>query len=402
VLPSAIILVVDRLGSGFLGPYGNTWVETQSCNRLASEGLLCEFVVSDSPWLETVYRSYWTGRHAMDGLPAEKTLPAAATKSGLKTILLTDEPRVLEHPLAAGFAEKILLPADQAATAKEIEETQFARLTQAAMDLIAGQREPYWLWIHSRGMSGAWDAPLEYRNAFRDEDDPQPGDFTAPPHIKRDSGFDPDELLRYVHAFAGQVTVMDLCLGALLDAADEHRMAEDTLFAFTSPRGYPLGEHGQVGPVEDALYGEILNVPLIIRLPRGSGALIRTQELIQPSDLHDLLRAKFVVGNPSLLLDIAEGKDHLPRDIACAVAKGERAMRTPAWFLREICSGDDEPKVELFTKPDDRWEVNEVASRAAEVVDDLKAALNGFENAAREGGLAELSPLAEALVNQWR
>jgi hypothetical protein len=403
VPPSAIILVVDRLGAGFLGPYGNTWVETQSCNRLASEGLLCEFAVSDSPSLESVYRSYWAGRHVMDGRPAEETLPAAATKAGLKAILLTDEPLVAEHPLGAGFAEKILLPVDEAAVAaKEIEETQVARLTQAAMEVIDRQKEPYLLWIHSRGMSGAWDAPLEYRNAFRDENDPQPGDFTAPPHIKRDSGFDPDELLRYVHAFAGQVTVMDLCLGALLDAADEHRMAEDTLFAFTSPRGYPLGEHGQVGPVEDALYGETLSVPLIIRLPRGSGALMRSQELVQPHDLHDLLRAQFDSGNPSLLLNIAEGKDHPPREIACAVAKGERAIRTPAWLLREVCTSGDDPKFELFAKPDDRWEVNEVASRAAAVVDDLKVTMNGFENAAREGGLAELSPLAEALADQWR
>lgn len=403
MLPSAIIFVVDRLGAGFLGPYGNTWVETQSCNRLASEGLLCEFAVSDSPSLETVYRSYWTGRHAMDGRPAEETLPGAATKAGLKTILLTDEPLVAEHPLAAGFAEKILLPSEEVATAaKEIEETHIARLTQAAMEIIARQQEPYLLWIHSRGMSGAWDAPLEYRNAFRDEDDPQPGEFTAPPHIKRESGFDPDELLRYVHAFAGQVTVMDLCLGALLDAADEHRMAKDTLFAFTSPRGYPLGEHGQVGPVEDALYGEILSVPLVIRLPRKCGALMRSQELVQPHDLHDLLLSQFVASTPSLLLNIAEGKDHPPRDIACAVAKGERAVRTPAWFLREVCAGGDEPRVELFAKPDDRWEVNEVASRAAEVVDDLKATLNGFEQAAREGRLAELSPLAEELSDQWR
>ena len=300
--PNAIVLVLDRLGSGFIGPYGNTWVETQSCNRLASEGLLCEFMVSDSPGLESVYRSYWTGRHAMDGRPADGTIMAEAAKAGLKTILLTDEPRLAEHLLAAGFAEKILLPTEElAAPAKEIAETQIARLTQAAMEVIARQREPYLLWIHSRGMSGAWDAPLEYRNAFRDEDDPQPGDFTAPPLIKKDGVFDPDELLRYVHAYAGQVTVMDLCLGALLDAAEEHRMAKDTLFAFTSPRGYPLGEHGQVGPVEDSLYGEVLNVPLIIRLPLGSGALTRTQELIQPGDLHDLLRAQLVPGNPSLL-----------------------------------------------------------------------------------------------------
>lgn len=400
---SAIIFVPDRVGSGFLGPYGNTWVETQSCNWLASEGLLCEFALSDSLALETVYRSYWTGRHAMDGRKVEETLPEAAAKAGLKTILLTDEPRVAEHPLTAGFAEKILLPASPAqAPATDIEETQTARLTQAAMETIAQQREPYLLWIHSRGMSGAWDAPLGYRNAFRDEEDPEIGDFTAPPLLQKATGFDPDELLRYVHAYAGQVTVLDLCLGALLDAAAEHPLADQTLFAFTSPRGYPLGEHDQVGPVEDALYGEVLNVPLLIRLPGGKGRLARIQDLIQPSDLHDLLRAHFVPGSPSLLLDIAEGRDHPPSEIACAVAGSERAIRTPAWFLREVRKGDEEPKVELFAKSDDRWEVNEVSSRAAEVAEELQAALAAFEQATREGSLSKVLPLGEALTNQWR
>jgi len=405
--PSAIIFVVDRLGSGFLGPYGNTWVETQSCNRLASEGLLCEFAVSDSLTLESAYRSYWTGRHAMDPRPAEGNLLDFATKQGVKTILLTDEPQVAEHPLAASFAERTLLSTEATATsANEIEETQLARLTQAAMEVIAAQREPYLLWIHSRGMSGPWDAPLKYRNAFRDEDDPQPGDFTAPPLLKKAGPFDPDELLRYVHAYAGQVTVMDLCLGALLDAATEQRLAKNMLFAFTSPRGYPLGEHGQVGPVEDALYGEVLSVPLLLRLPQGASALMRTQELIQPADLHDLVRAPFVPGSPSLLLDIMEGREHLPREVGCAVAKGERAIRTPAWFLRESRNLTEDvaapSDIQLFAKSDDRWEVNEISNRAGEVTEELIAALDAYEKAAREGQLGALSPLAEHLCDQWR
>ena len=91
-LPIAIVLVVDRLGAGFLGPYGNTWVETQHCNRLASQSLLCEFAFSDSSSLEAVYRSYWTGLHAMSSGDAEVTLPALASSAGLRTILLTDDP----------------------------------------------------------------------------------------------------------------------------------------------------------------------------------------------------------------------------------------------------------------------------------------------------------------------
>ena len=49
---SAIILVVDRLGAGHLGPYGNTWVETPALNRLAAESVLFELAITDSPQLE--------------------------------------------------------------------------------------------------------------------------------------------------------------------------------------------------------------------------------------------------------------------------------------------------------------------------------------------------------------
>ena len=64
--------------------------------------------------------------------------------------------------------------------------------------------------------------------------------------------------------------------------------------------------------------------------------------------------------------------------------------------------GAEDPRIELFAKSDDRWEVNEVASRAAEVAEELRAALNAFEQAAREGRLADLTPLVEALSDQWR
>ncbi|MEO2022879.1 MAG: hypothetical protein ABGX05_13745, partial [Pirellulaceae bacterium] len=61
----AIIIVVDRLGSGFLGPYGNTWVDTPAINRFASQSILWEHFLSDSPLLSSIYQSYWSGKHAL-------------------------------------------------------------------------------------------------------------------------------------------------------------------------------------------------------------------------------------------------------------------------------------------------------------------------------------------------
>lgn len=53
---NAIVLVVDRLGAGYLGPYGNTWLETPHWNRLAARSALFEWALTDAVDLPTVYR----------------------------------------------------------------------------------------------------------------------------------------------------------------------------------------------------------------------------------------------------------------------------------------------------------------------------------------------------------
>ena len=45
---------------------------------------------------------------------------------------------------------------------------------------------------------------------------------------------------------------------------------------------------------------------------------------------------------------------------------GSWAVRTPAWFLQS--RNDAESTTELYAKPDDRWEVNNVAERCQDVV----------------------------------
>ncbi len=37
---NAICIIVDRLQAGYLGPYGNTWIDTPSFDRLASQSFL--------------------------------------------------------------------------------------------------------------------------------------------------------------------------------------------------------------------------------------------------------------------------------------------------------------------------------------------------------------------------
>jgi hypothetical protein len=82
------------------------------------------------------------------------------------------------------------------------------------------------------------------------------------------------------------------------------------------------------------------------------------------------------------------------RDRLClAGGNGQRAIRTPAWHFR----AGDEP--ELFAKPDDRWEVNNVACRCPEVVEGLQAALAQYELTLPAGRSRDLPPLSDVLLH---
>ncbi|MBW8885706.1 MAG: hypothetical protein JF612_13225, partial [Planctomycetia bacterium] len=357
---------IDRLGAGWLGPYGNTWLDTPNFNRVAARSLLCETVIADTPNLPGSCRTYWTGRHALESDDkGRRALAALASAVGARTVLVSDDRQVTDHPLATGFDERHLLP-DISATkcAKTIERTGLFSLFDAARKELEHQTRPFLLWVHARGMTGPWDAPLELRYQFADEEDPDPPTFTDPPNVLLPEDFDPDELLGFVHAYAGQVSLTDMCLGMLLECIDGHPLKHET-----------------------------------------SHALTRCGQVIQPSEVYSLVGAECgwqSRGGKQMSTLLREFQDGAAvGNVACAVGPGQRAIRTPAWFMRELETSDG-PRRELFAKPDDRWEANEVASRCGDTADVLAGELDRFEDAAREGHLSESAPLAELLYEIWR
>jgi len=261
------------------------------------------------------------------------------------------------------------------------------------------------VWIHARGMAGPWDAPSALRQQFADEDDPLPPDFVEPPQRHLSDDFDPDELLGLVYAYAGQVSLADACLGSLVDALEDSPLGASALLAATSPRGYPLGEHRRVGG--DDLFGELIHVPLLVRVPGAQMNALRLQALVQPPDLFATIADWLGLPGtaPAMfaqsLLPATRGEELRPRQLAYATGPAQRLLRSPAWLLREVVV-DDEVYRQLFAKPDDRWEANEVSARCGEVALQLAAAGDQFRQAAAAGTLAVLPPLAEALCDTRR
>lgn len=394
--PHIIVIAVDRLGCGWLGPYGNTWVETPALNRLAAESALCEFAISDSYDLVAVYRSY------LSEVPAWRvtdttgsTLPQLARAADYESHFITDASDVAHHPLVEAFEQVDLLTWTRPPrTAAESNKTRLAEVFSAAGESLGATGKPKFLWIHAAAMNAVWDAPRELRERVAAEDDPAPLDLVTPPSLILAKNYDPDEQFGIVQAYAAEVMSLDANLAALLKAIDNAYDPANTLLIFTSPRGYALGEHLGVGLAGDALRGEVLHVPLLVRSPGRAGKLTRLAGLRQPSDVYSLIRHSFQ-SNPTVRLE------SLTYEVIAASAKDELALRTAHWFYRRSGAGD-ERRAELYAKPDDRWEVNEVSQRASDVVEAFGELADWIEANRALPDSPALPPLPDAIAGARR
>lgn len=430
--PNAICLVIDGLHCGYLGAYGNTWLSTPSWNRLASESLVLDFAYVDEPRLESLYRSYWRGVHAAaPGLPSgalEPTLAERLGQAGVWTALLADDPAVSEHPLAAGFDDVLAMnetaTADAAADeppspAADAGETALVRFFAQLSSRLDEQSDPFLLWAHCGSLGRVWDAPLDMRLALAaDEVDEESEPVvletlheTLPPHRLLAADADPDDLLGYRRAYAAQVNLLDRCLGALMQAMQSSPWGENTLLVVLGARGFPLGEHQRLGWYDLDLHEELTHIPWMMRFPSGLGRLRRSSALVQPADLAMTLAEWFGLESeapagdcPGLgrsLFPLIRGQAEAVRDRLLIVGgDGQRALRTPAWLLRSLpaAPGEQPPAAELFVKPDDRWEANEVCDRCPEVASELGAALDELSSPGRMADPSPLAPLGDACL----
>jgi arylsulfatase A-like enzyme len=391
--PNIICLVVDGLRASALGTYGAAGCDTPAFDRLASESFVFDQAWIDNPNLNLIYRGFWQGLAAImpeeSGVPLA-SLPAWLEGQGYQTLLITDEPIVAEHTLAVEFQEVHLLPPGEEENAHDLSQTQCARLFADLLDSLESMQnnsasEPKFIWLHAQGFLAPWDGPLDLRYSLADEEDPLPPDFTSVPHHQLASDYDPDELLGVTQAYAGQVLVLDACLAALLDYFHTSPWRENTALMVMGSRGFPLGEHLRVGLIDEALFGELLHVPCMWRMPDGANGGFRSTALVQPCDvaatLAELPGATFPdatkLSGKNLLPVIQDETENLREAILIHGTDGERAIRTTAWHLRWH---EDEP-AELFVKPDDRWEANEISARCPEIVANLRNAADQLEAA---------------------
>jgi arylsulfatase A-like enzyme len=398
--PKALVIVVDGLRASALGAYGNTWHPTPALDALAATSTVCDWMWSPSLELPACCRALWgDGQHS---------LARQVAASGGVASLVTDDASVADLADAAGFGETWRVDDDSPAAAAEVSDTALARFMAAATERLSAMSSPgddarLW-WIYARGFRGPWDAPQGLRAQLLEDDEIEVPAFVDPPCAGTE---DDDMLLGCRAAYAAQTIVLDQCIGGLLAGASEWGVDEEALVILAGSRGFALGEHGAVGDFQPRLYGESLHVPCLIRAPRTGPAPPRLTSLAQLADVQATLARWFDLEPADgaaidLLSSSARG---MSRQVVTSVgAGGERALRTPAWMVRlapvEDRTTDERGLgVELYAKPDDRWEANEVADRCPGIVDQF---LSVFEEVERRGPAGAAKPLPAELIEPTR
>ena len=366
-VPPVVCLIMDRLSAGMLGAYGNTWVGTPCFDKLASCSILFEQNVLTSPFIKHFYNAVWHG-----GTAPSDALPGCFGANGMDTLLITDEMKFKGDQ--SGFADISLIAPESDPNASCTETEKFFA---TAADHLSRVDNPALVWLHSNCLGRDWDAPYEMRMWYAAEEDPPPPKSQDAPHFLTGPETDPDEILGWAQAYAAQISHWDQCLGHFLDVIDGHPILKDALLLVAGCRGFPLGEHRAVGAgslenPDCELYGELLHLPTLCRVPGGPRA-VRQSGLMQPEDLYAMLRQWINQDEKDttlLGLNFLESETFSRSAVISEHDNGSWAVRTPAWFFRY--PGQADKSGELYLKPDDRWEVNNVADRCDDVVQAMK------------------------------
>lgn len=403
-----LCVVVDRIQSGMLGPYGNSWVSTSAIDQLASQSLVLDNMISDGPALDDFYAGAWWGRPTVCDTcfrGSSQSLPNCLSAMGWETHLLTDESQLLSLPGTNDFDHRQLVqPTRRQRIAENPAQTQLARLFRELIESLSNSKPGQFWWVHLRGMAEPWDAPAEYRAEYVENDDALTSSVSPlDPDDFAESKWPAEQLPFIKQLYASQLTLLDECLGELFASLAERGALETTLIMLGSCRGLPMGAQGDFG-LDDCPHEELVHVPWAIRLPERVMEPARSSSLAIPVDIPATIINWLQYPAKDFGMwgrGIAGNSEAGIRDRVCMRGPDDiGAIRTDAWHL--IFDLKESPHVSLlnnsrlYVKPDDRWEFNNVVTLCPQIAEQL---IEAYYECSRAGSAGQLSRLPRELVH---
>lgn len=383
----AVIISFDSLAANSLGCYGNEWIETPNLDRLAADG-----IVFDQHYADTVGAqaglSWATGEHtslsqtAAQSTSFGKQLQAAGVKS---TLITADSLNPWQATWDFTETQSIDCSSGLQRTPDQV---PIARLVKAGIQSwqqVDGSSSSRLLWIHAP----APQAPPEGFDSLYFEDFEERGQSFE--------GLSPEQLADHPAVYAGSVSLIDHWIGELLSAVRAHERGSPTMIVVTAARGHRWHHIEQFGGTilskeRPPLCDQLMRTPLILNLSDdqhfAGNVSLRSNRLVQSSDFVATLLDWF--GTASTQATSSQQSRSWLREITEEVAprsqlivsddRANIALRTADWLCiqdhstkptAEVADSHPAGRVFLYAKPDDIWDVDDIASQQPDLVGQL-------------------------------
>ncbi len=362
-----VLISVDTLRSDRLPAYGYDGVDTPAIDRLAAEGVLFERAYTHVNVTLPSHASVFTGllppEHGVrdnagyrldDAIP---TLAAELQRSGYATGGFVSS-YVLRATTGIGRGFDVYDDGVGFETGRQLGQLQRpgAETLAAASEWLAGMADsPFFLFLHLYEPHAPYEPP--------------------PPFAER-----------YDNPYDGEVAAADSVVGELIRRMEELGVYDDALVILISDHGEGLMDHGEMDHLI-LLYREVLQVPLIVKLPGAERAGDRVAVGAQLSDVAPTVYSLAGLQSPNGLagLDLlgleVTSSGGAPRQI---VSESVYPRIHFGWSdLASIVEGDlhfiESPAPELYRLSEDPGERSNVIQEERAAARRMRAALQEID-----------------------
>lgn len=294
--PNVLLITLDAVRVDHLHCFGYDRTTSPHIDALAAEGAIFESCISAAPWSLPSHASLLTGMagtiHGVMEVDKKLsgrgfTMPKSLKNAGYQTAAIVSNPFLsAAFGLDAGFDQYLErldpLADDEAALA--VGATSSAVVRAAEDWLQATATRPFLLWVNFSDAMFDYTPPAPFDRKF-DEDY---SGWVTGRNFLNDPRIEPEmakrDLERLISLYDGEIAWVDSQVGRLLDRFRANGLLDSTVVILTSSHGTAFFEHKMKGQ-RNAVYDELIRVPLIIRYPARVPPAQRYQEQCRTVDL---------------------------------------------------------------------------------------------------------------------